>query len=63
MCLRGDALLFAAVFEKFRTMCLKIYQLDPVKFPSSPGLEEQTAQRKSEEKLKLLIDIDLLICY
>ena len=44
-------------------MCLKIYQLDPVKFPSSPGLEEQAAQRKSEEKLKLLIDIDLLICY
>ena len=29
---QGDTLLLAYVFENFRNMCLKIYELDPVKF-------------------------------
>ena len=34
---KSDALLLADVFENFRNMCLKIYELDPAKFLSAPG--------------------------
>ena len=33
-----DALFLADVFENFINMCLAIYELDPVKFISTPGL-------------------------
>ena len=32
------ALLLTDVFENFRNMCLEIYELDPAKFLSVPGL-------------------------
>ena len=34
----SDTLLLADIFENFRKMCLKIYQLDPTKLLSDPGL-------------------------
>ena len=34
----SDTLLLADVFESFRKICLKIYQLDPTKLLSDPGL-------------------------
>ena len=49
------------VFENFRKMCLKFYHLDPVKFPSAPGLGWQANLNKTEVKLELLIDIDMLL--
>ena len=48
--LKSDVLLLADVFENFRKMCLKIYELDPVKFVSAPGLGWQAAFKKTEEK-------------
>ena len=36
--LKCDPLLLADVFENFRKLCLKIYNVDPVKFLSAPGL-------------------------
>ena len=33
-----DTLLLAVVFETFKNMCLKIYELDLEKFLSAPGL-------------------------
>ena len=39
--LKNDMLLFADVFENFRKMCLKVYQLDHAKFLSAPGLAWQ----------------------
>ena len=51
----------ADVFENFRKMCLKIYHLDPVKFISAPGLAWQAALKKTEVKLELITDIDMLL--
>ena len=42
-------------------MCLKIYHLDPVKFLSASGLAGQAALKKTEVKLELLTDIDILL--
>ena len=36
--LKSDTLLLADVFENFRKMCLEIYELDPARFLSAPGL-------------------------
>ena len=41
--LKSDALLLADVFENLRKMCLKISELDPVKFILAPGLAWQAA--------------------
>ena len=61
LCLKSDKLLLANIFENFRTMCLKIYHLDPVKFLSVPGLALQAALEKTKVKLELLTDIDPLL--
>ena len=48
-------------FENFRNMCLGIFELDPVKFFSAPGLVWQTALKKTKVKLDLLTDINRLL--
>ena len=58
---QSDTLLLADVFENFRNMCLKIYELDPAKFLSAPGLACQAALKKAKVKLDLLTDIDMLL--
>ena len=40
---QNDTLLLADVFENFRNMCINIYELDPAKFLSAPGLAWQAA--------------------
>ena len=35
---QSDTLLLADVFENFRNMCIKVYELDPAHFLSAPGL-------------------------
>ena len=42
-------------------MCLEIYELDPAKFLSVPGLAWQAALKKTKLKLDLLTDIDMLL--
>ena len=59
--LKSDTLLLADVFENFRKMCLKIYHLDPAKFLSAPGLAWEAALKKTEVKLELLTDIDMIL--
>ena len=53
-------LLLADVFETFRKICLKIYNLDSVKFLSTPGIASQAALKISDAKLELLTDIAML---
>ena len=58
---QSDILLLADVLENFRNMCLEIYELDPTKFLSAPGLAWQAAFKKTKVKLDLLTDIDFLL--
>ena len=55
------ALLLADVFENFRNMCIKVYELDPAHFLSAAGLVWQACVKKTEVKLKLLTDVDMLL--
>ena len=45
----------------FRKMFLKIYILDPAKFLWAPRLAWQVALKKTEVRLELLADIDMLL--
>ena len=56
-----DAFLLANVFEKFRDKCTEIYGLDPSYFYTAPGLAWQACFKKTDVKLELLIDIDMLM--
>ena len=58
---QNNTLLLANVFENFRNMCLKLYELDPTKFLSAPGLAWQTALKKTKIKLYLLTDIAMFL--
>ena len=59
MYVQSDTLLLADVFENFRNMCLKIYELDSAKFLSGPGLAWQAALKTTKVKLDLLTDINM----
>ena len=56
-----DTLLLADVFENFRNKCLEIYDLDPSYFYSAPGLAWQACLKKTNVKLELLTDINMLL--
>ena len=42
-------------------MCINIYELDPAKFLSAPGLVWQATLKKTKVKLNLLTYIDMLM--
>ena len=50
---QSDTLLLVDVFEAFRAMCIKIYELDPAHFLSAQGLAWQ--------ELELIINVDMLL--
>ena len=52
---QSNTLLLANVFENFRNLCLKIYELGFAKFLSAPGLPWEVALRNTRVKLDLLI--------
>ena len=58
---QSDTLLLADVFEKFRSKCIKIYELDPAHFLSEPGLAWQACLKKTEVELELIIDPNMLL--
>ena len=59
--IQSDTLLLADVFENFRNKYIEIYELEPVHFLSAPGLAWQACFKKSEVKLELLTDADMLL--
>ena len=58
---QSDTLLLADVFEKSRNMYIKVYELDPAHFLSLPGLAWQVCLKKTNIKLELLTDYDMLL--
>ena len=56
-----DTFLLPDVFENFRNTCIKIYELDPARILSAPGLAWQACLKKTKVKLELLTDIDMLL--
>ena len=60
---QSDTLLLADVFENFRDKCIEIYELDPAHFLSAVGLVWQACLKKTEVKLELLTDNDMLLMF
>ena len=58
---KSDTLLLADVFENFRDMCIKVYELDPAHFVSLPGLAWQACLKKTNIELELLTDYYMLL--
>ena len=56
-----DVLLLADVFENFRNICLKNYELDPAHYYTAPGLTWDAALKITGINLELLSDIDMLL--
>ena len=58
---QSDTLLLADVFNNFRDMCIKEYELDPAHFLSLSGLAWQACLKKTNIELELLTDYDMLL--
>ena len=59
--MQSDKLLLADVFENFRNMCIKVYELDPAHFLSAAGLAWQACLKKTNVGLELITDPDMLL--
>ena len=57
---QSDTLFLADVFENFRNMCIKVYELDPAHFVLLPGLAWQACLKRTNIELELLTDYDML---
>ena len=58
---QSETLLLADVFENFRNMYIKVYELDPAHFLTAPGLAWQACLKKTGVKLELLANFDMLL--
>ena len=57
--LKTDVLLLADVFENYRKLALKYYELDPAHFYSAPGLAWEAMLKKMGVRLELISDPDM----
>ena len=57
---QSGTLLLADAFENFRNKCIEIYELDPAHFLSAPRLAWQVCLKKTEVKLELLTNVDVI---
>ncbi|XP_022796464.1 uncharacterized protein LOC111334919 [Stylophora pistillata] len=57
---RSDVLLLADVFENFRKVCKKNYNLDPCWYYTAPGLSWEACLKTTKVKLELLSDVNML---
>src|SRR6218665_2695480 len=57
----SDVLLLADIFENFKDVCVKNYQLDPAWYYTSPGLAWDAALKSTGINLELLSDYDMIL--
>ena len=53
--------MLAGIFESFRNMSLKIYELDPAHFLTVTRLTWQVCLKKTKVELKILTDADIFL--
>ena len=58
--LKTDVILLADVFESFRDISMKIYDLDPCHYYTVPGLAWDAMLYMTQVKLELMTDIDMV---
>ena len=61
--LKSNVLLLSDVFENVTKICLEIYESDAAKFISAPGLAWQAALKRTQVKLDLITDFDLILMF
>ena len=58
---RADTAQLSDVFENFRSLCLKEYDLDPTYYISTPGLAFDAMLKVTKAKIELFTDIDMVL--
>ena len=58
---QSDTLLLSDIFENFGDKCIEINELDPAHFLSALKLPWEACLKKTEIRLELLTDIDMLL--
>ena len=60
---QSDTTQLADIFEQFRNVCLKEYELDPTYFCTTPGLAIEARLKMTQVELELLTDIDMVLMF
>ena len=58
---QSDTLQLADVFDNFQDMCHEIYDLNPIRFLTAPGLTWQAVLKKTKVNVDILTDFDMLL--
>ena len=58
---KADTAQLTDVFENFRSLCLKEYQLDPAYFVSTPSLAFEAMLKITKAKIELFTDINMVL--
>lgn len=58
--LKTDVIILTDIFENFRNICIKIYNLDPNHYYTAPGLSWDAMLKYTQINLELISDIEMI---